>query len=153
MFILYIITMNSYQIINIHRDVPSSIQNKIGEELNLCMHTSLTKEEVKYILEETESFCTQYKNCIISKFKEIYLLNVIEWCPYSGCFSRGSKSFYTLNLQTFKPTKNSQIQTKLSDDLIKEIKDHLKNTALTYHTTEKINNFLSKSKINNFLNI
>jgi hypothetical protein len=107
------------------RDIPKSIQIKIGEELDLPMFVSLTKEQLKEIEEDSrDAACTEYNNCIISKFKEIYLLNVIMFDP-SGCFSRGSKAFYTLNLNTFRPTKNSRIKTILSDALIQEIKNFI----------------------------
>jgi hypothetical protein len=39
----------------------------------------------------------------------------------------GSKSLYTLNLSTLKPTKNSKIQKLLSRELIEKIK-YIKST-------------------------
>ncbi len=116
----------------INSDLPTDIEKQIGIELNLPMFSSLNKEQVKEIEEDSrDAACTEYCKCLITNFKNLLLLNVIMFDPY-GCFSRGSKAFYTLNLNTFKPTKNSKIKTILSDQLIDKIKIHLNKNNLFY---------------------
>ena len=106
-------------------ELPTDIENQIGIELNLTMFSSLNKEQVKEIAEDLrDAACTEYCKCSITNFKNLLLLNVIVFDP-STSFSRGHKAFYTLNLNTFKPTKNSRIKTILSDELIEKIKIYL----------------------------
>ena len=71
-----------------------------------------SKELMKLMNKELGVTAERFYKC---KYSDIDLLCL---CPESG------KSFYTLNLITMKPTKNSTIQKDLSKECLNIIKDN-----------------------------
>jgi len=107
-----------------NKKLNDNIESLIEKELNMPMWSSLTQEEKDNIMKNSrDSAPADYYQCLIVKSEEPKpsLMNIISYDPYCGLLSKGSRSEYTLNLKTKKPTKKSQIQTKLSEGLCDKI--------------------------------
>lgn len=103
---------------------PEEIYIAIGKEVNIPMWAGLSKKEQNKILnEQNESATLNYFQCVPTSFNGIRLFNFLPSNPHHiPCYTHGQPSEYTLNVNTLKPTKNSPIQTLLSDELCRKIK-------------------------------
>jgi hypothetical protein len=122
------------------------LERKIGLELDIPMFSSLAPN-IKDFLHKYGSDITYYQISFIL-YKSCPLMNIIPEMSLKNkqpnisnkIFSEKeiqnienekkfrsskNKAIYTLNLKTYKPTKNSHIKTFLSDELIKSIIDYL----------------------------
>ena len=107
-----------------NKKLNDNIESLIEKELNIPMWSSLPQKKKDYIMSEMrDSAPADYNTCLIreNEYPRPSLMNIIPYDPYFGLLSRGSRAMYTLNLKTKKPTKNSHIQTKLSEGLCNEI--------------------------------
>src|SRR5438874_2699153 len=103
-FIMIAFKVN-YQTMN---KLPQDVEIEIGEFLQLPMWVTLTKEQKDRVI-ANKSAPTDYYQISVKKFYGTPLLIVIR------LFSKEQKAEYTLNLNTFKPTKNSPRQDNLPD--------------------------------------
>jgi hypothetical protein len=100
--------------------------NKIGEAVDLKMWDKRDKTKTYSYpgaRDDEDEYADNYVNGVITKFKDLMLLTFLtESIPGLG---RGSKSHYTLNLKTLRPTGTSTIKTELSAELKAKIIEQL----------------------------
>lgn len=131
---------------NYNQLIDDNIESLIEKELNIPMWSSLTHEEKNNIISNgSDTAPANYHKCLILKNDppQPSLMNIISYDPYCGLLSRGIEAKYTLNLKTKTPTKNSNIQTKLSENLCNEIiksKSYLQESIISSNTHITENN-------------
>tara|TARA_R110000823_G_scaffold313409_1_gene441060 strand:- start:576 stop:1049 length:474 start_codon:yes stop_codon:yes gene_type:complete len=136
---------------------PSSLEQlneyinvSIGNHFKIDMWETATIEQQKYAHsgESRDTMYSDYYQFIISQFHNHTLLNIICYDPCCGLLSRGTKSLYTLNVNTGKPTRNSADKTIFSDELISKIKEFISLIPIGLHgrrweskNRDKVKNF------------
>ncbi len=113
----------------------------IGKYLNIPMWDALSSKEQIVVKNDSSDFAEcEYYVLAFLKFNDLPLMNVIRNDYAYGLFTTGMKAEYTLNLNTYKPTRNSPIQKTLPNNVIETIK-----------SSKVIKDILSYSSGNNFL--
>jgi len=119
----------------------------VENDLKISMYEPLSveiKEQLKNDLRDSAE--SDYNKILFTQFNNLILMNIIMNDKYCGLYSRGSKARYTLNLSTFKPTKNSNMQNQPSSKLVDKIKIFMENNNINNNnkslrfTLQKINN-------------
>ena len=103
----------------------------VENDLKISMYEPLSVEIKEQLKNDTrDSAESDYNKILFTQFNNLILMNIIMNDKYCGLYSRGSKALYTLNLSTFKPTKNSKMQNQPSSELVDKIKIFMENNNI-----------------------